>query len=177
MDSRSIDPKIDGQIQTDEGIAVTNGFVLVHSPVDFGRKFAKNANAELGGVLLSRFLAAHNTPGDGIYEITDPFPFRKVASNFRDQLKQYQITNRFKQSYITVYGKNENGDQVSATFNTRHLENAFDSVGRKAVGWLYRNKDLFNGTTFLLVEPFDTPYNLGEEINAIVMQSRNTEAI
>ena len=49
LDSRSIDPKIDGQIQTDEGVAVTNGFVLVHSPVDFGRKFAKNANAELGG--------------------------------------------------------------------------------------------------------------------------------
>lgn len=71
---------------------------------------------------------------------------------------------------------NHSGDKITATFNTRHIINAFDCVGRKAVGRIYVNKDLFSGKPFILVMPHDNPNNLAEEINAIILQSVNREA-
>ena len=71
---------------------------------------------------------------------------------------------------------NHSGDKITASFNTLHMINAFDCVGRKAVGRIYVNKDLFSGKPFILVMPHDNPNNLAEEINAIILQSVNREA-
>ena len=138
--------------------------------------FVKRLSNRGGGVLLSKFQFAFNTPISNIYEISDPFPLRKVASTLRDLCKQYQDTNSFKQSYITFTGLNQNKSPVSATFNTRHIINAFDCVGRKAVGKIYVNEDLFSGKPFILVMPHDNLNNLAEEINAIILPSGNKEA-
>jgi hypothetical protein len=176
IDSRSIDAMRSGQIETENGYMITDGFVLIHSPVSLCEEKCLSRDCQIGGVLLSKFQVAFNTPISNIYEISDPFPLSKVASTLRELCKQYQDTNRFKQSYLTFTGVNHSGDKITATFNTRHIINAFDCVGRKAVGRIYVNKDLFSGKPFILVMPHDNPNNLAEEINAIILQSVNREA-
>lgn len=176
MDGRSIDAMRNGQIDTEDGYAITDGFVLIHSPVSLCEERCLTKDCQTGGVLLSKLRAAFDTPSEDIYEISEPFKLHKVASTLRDLCKQYQKTNSFKQSYITFTAFNRNHDVVNATFNTRHIINAFDCVGRKATGTICVNRELFSGKPFLLVMPSDNPRNPREEINAIVLQSGSKEA-
>lgn len=176
MDGRSIDAMRNGQIDTEDGYAITDGFVLIHSPVSLCEERCLTKDCQTGGVLLNKLRAAFDTPSEDIYEISEPFKLHKVASTLRDLCKQYQKTNSFKQSYITFTACNRNHDSVNATFNARHIINAFECVGRKASGTICVNKDLFSGKPFLLVMPSDNPRNLREEINAIVLQSGSKEA-
>ncbi len=170
LGGRSIDVSISKQIPTDDGFVVTNGFVIVHSPVDFQRE--TNNDLELGNRLLGVFKQAYQTGSDGIYTITDPFPLRKVAISLRTQCKVYQVTNQYKQSFVTFIGENMNGEKTCGTFNLQHLLQAFECVGRKAIGILYKNEEMFDGDTFMLVEPEDNKHNLTGEINAVIIQSR-----
>lgn len=170
LSGRSVDVSISKQIPTDDGFIVTNGFVLVHSPVDFQQEI--NRDKDLGNRLRNCFLTAWQTPESGIFPITDPFPLRKVAISLRDHCKVYQATNKYRQSFITFMGANTDGRMNCGTFNLQHLLHAFDCVGRKAVGTLYQNKDLFNGDVFMSVEPEDDWHNLHDEVNAIILQSR-----
>ena len=168
---------LNGEIPTEQGYAITDGFVLIHSPESLTEQRCKVKDLDtMGGVLLSRFLTAYGTPESGIYNITEPFPLTKVASTLRELCKQYQTTNRFKQSYITFTGTNKYTNPICATFNVRHLQNAFDCVGKKAVGILCKDPELFNGMAFLLVEG-DNPHDLSDGIHAIVMQSRCLEGV
>lgn len=170
LGGRSVDASISKQIPTDDGYVVTNGFVVVHSPVDFG--VDTNPDLELGNRLRQQFLHAYETEENGVYTITDPFPLRKVAISLRSKCKLYQVTNKYKQTFITFYGENCDGDKTCGTFNLAHLLQAFECVGRKAIGILYKNDAMFNGDAFMLVEPEDNKHNLTGEINAVILQSR-----
>ena len=166
-----------GEIPTDDGVVVTDGFVLIHSAAELGRKSCKATAVDSGGVLRSRFITAYNTPVENIYTISEPFELKKVASTLRNLCKQYQATNRFKQSFITFIGTHNTKEPIAATFNVRHLVNAFDCVGRTAQGVLCQNPELFNGMAFLLIEPAECPNDLRYGIHAIVMQSKCMEGV
>lgn len=175
QDGRSIDAMLSGEIPTSDGIVITDGFVLVHSATEIGRKACKVTAVNMGETLHDKFLTAYKTSDEEIYAVSHPFELKKVASTLHEQCKQYQTTNRFKQSFITLIGTNKEGKSVSATFNVRHLINAFECVGRKAVGTLCVNNNLFNGSCFLLIEPNDHYGDLSQEMHAIVLQSKNSE--
>lgn len=169
LDGRSVDASISKQIPTENGFVVTNGFVVVHSPVDF--KHATNNDTELGDRLRNLFLQTWETDPCGIYCVTSPFQLRKVAISLRSQCRLFQATNKYKQSFVTFIGENINGDKACGTFNLQHLLCAFDCVGRKAIGTLYKNPEMFNGDTFMYVEPEDDRQNIISEVNAIILQS------
>ena len=169
IDGRSVDASISKQIPTDDGFVATNGFVLIHSPVNLQHE--TNPDIALGNRLREQFLLAHTTEQDGIFRITAPFQLKKVAISLRNQCKLYQATNKYHQSFVTFTGENNAGKIICGTFNIQHLFCAFDCVGRKAVGTMYRNPEMFNGDTFMLVEPEDNRKNLAEEVNAIILPS------
>lgn len=169
LDGRSIDASISKQIPTETGFVVTNGFVVIHSPVDF--KHDTNNDIQLGERLQNLFIQTFETNHDDIYSITSPFQLRKVAISLRSQCKLFQTTNKYRQSFITFIGDNSNNEKACGTFNLQHLLCAFDCVGRKAVGTLYKNPSMFNGDTFMYICPEDDKYNLISEVNAIILQS------
>jgi hypothetical protein len=92
--------------------------------------------------------------------VENPFRLEKVAGSLRKKCAEHSITNKFKQSFITIDG---------ATFNTKHLINAFEAVGSRARGYIASNPGIFFGRSYIIVEPDGFEY--GKGVRAILLQS------
>lgn len=121
--------------------------------------------------MYNQISTAIKTETSNIYKVTEPFPLVKVASTLRKQCKENQVTDKYNHSFITITGTNSEGYKIDATFNTRHIINAFECVGAKATGFLLINPTLFNGMAFLLVEQSNHSKDLNNGLCAIVLQS------
>lgn len=164
---------LSGQIKTPDGYTITDGFVSIHSPNELSDIICKDKNSDIvGRVLHKQFLTAFETDDSRTYKVTKPFPLIKVASTLHKLCKENQISDRYNRSFITFFGINVKGQDISAVFNTRHIINAFECVGAKAVGHLMTNPSLFSGDTFLLISQTDRPKDLSNGAYAIVLQSK-----
>lgn len=90
-----------------------------------------------------------------------PFRLEKVAGSLRKKCAEHAVINEYKQSFITIDG---------ATFNTKHLINAFEAVGSKARGYIASDPGIFYGRSYIVVEPDGFEY--GKDVRAILLQSR-----
>ena len=156
MRARSFDTMLSGEIPTENGVIITDGILTVHSPVSFGEPQCMHRNPVCaGGNLKTKLIEATNVEKR---LANKPFELRKVASTICGLCKEFAKTNEYKKSFVTIEG---------LVFDSVRLVNAFDIVGRKACGYIANHPNLFNGSSYLIIEPENVDYE--NDIYAILL--------
>ena len=156
--AQNFDPMLAGEIPVEDGVIITDGVTLLHSPESFGEDRCLSTDYDrLGAELIEKLNKAMDN--DRLL-VEDPFRLKRVSRSIRKRCDQCAITNEYGQSFVYIYGE---------PFNAKCLINAFEAVGTMACGYIASKPDLFYGKPYLIIESASSEYGGG--IRAILIPS------
>lgn len=147
------DISLAGEIPVDNGVLLTDGLALVYSPQSFG--LTKCSRSDVGEKLQELLLSAVSSRGEIVEK---PFRFEKVASDLGIKITQHERTDRYGESFLDI------GEY---SFHSGRVLNLFIVTGRKSVGTLARNDELFGGLPYLVVAPID--FSITDDIYGLLL--------
>lgn len=169
--SRLNDVRFAGEIHAGCYYIITDGKVAIFSKESFGEHGCITSDEMVNSYLLAGIHAAISN-SRVVYKIKAPFELKKVATSLPDSCKQYGDIDKYGRNTVTFTATNSS-DEIRAKFDSKDLFNAFDMVGRKAVGEIISNKDYYNGIPFLYVHADQDNRN----IEAIVLQANDKNSL
>ena len=154
----------------DDGIIITNGYVLIHAPEPLGFKGPKKPDPNRDDKLNSISHAAFDSPICDFYIVDAPFRMEKVSSSLRKKLKECEIRKCMDgDAAITVSAAAPDGRTIRSAFACDQIVDAFEAVGKDAVAYIGKSDLFYTPAPYMLVEPAGNVGNFKAGIHAIVM--------
>ena len=160
-----------GQVVTDKGVVVSDGYVTVYYPKVLDLKQNTKMPATTVEKLFSKrdeFMKAK------AYAVNEPFDMRLcdhpsnwLKNNFLDA-ETVQCKNGVGIDLTARYG-NWSDDYISGRFVIKDITDAVESVGKNAICYLLKSE---NGIPFMLVLPFEDGQVAEDGVMAIVTAVR-----
>lgn len=157
----------------DDGVIITNGYVLVHAPESLGFRGPKKPDPKRDDRLNHCAHAAFDSQSCDFYIVDTPFKMEKVASTLRKQLKKHeQRKDMDGNAAIAVSAATPDGRIMRSAFACDQVIDAFEAVGKDAVGYVGMSDLFHTPMPYMLVEPAGNVGNFKAGIHAIVMPVR-----
>ena len=160
-----------GEFCVDDGFMLTDGNVLLHAPYKFGvkpRLPMEHVDELKNRAYMKHAICAAYKDGD-FYRVDDPFSLYCVASTLRKKLGAYAVVKDGHEIIKLSAFDEFNRRKVEAWFDVRNIINAFEAVGKDAVGYIGSTPSFFCGRTYLIVEPYGHLGDLSYGIHALVL--------
>ena len=167
----AIDDIFSGQVVTEKGVVVSDGYVTVYYPEALDLKYNTRMSHQTIDSLFSKrdeFLDAK------MYAVNEPFDMRLcdhpqtwLKNNFLDA-KTVQCQNGVGIDLTARYG-NWSDDFISGRFILKDITDAVEAVGKNAICYLLKT---VNGIPLMMVLPFVDGQTVTDEVMAIVTSVR-----
>lgn len=167
--ARLNDVRFAGEIDAGGYHIITDGKVAIYSIAPLGEQKCMVSDNAVHQYLASGLQAARNV--ETKYEIREPFELKKVATSLPGMCKQYGDIDRYGRNKVTFVAVNSSAE-IKAEFDSKDLCNAFDMVGRKAVGEIVSSRNYYGGVPFLYVHAEQE-----NQIEAIVLQANDKNSL
>ena len=167
----AMDDKFSGQVVTDEGVAVSDGYVTIFYPKPQELKQNTRMPKETRERLFAKFKEFLEAKS---YAVNEPFDMRLcdhpqtwLKNNLLDA-PSVSCSNGLGVDLTARFGK-WSDDYISGRFINKDIMDACEAVGKNAVCYLLKNG---NGIPFMLVLPFADGQIVTDEVAAIVSPVR-----
>lgn len=156
----------------DDGVIITNGFVLIHAPEPLGYPGPKQPDAVRYDRMNHYAHAAFDDDKSNFCMVEKPFRMEKVSSVLRKRLKENRWgVDKYGNEAIRVSATAPNGEEITSAFFCEYIVDAFEAVGKDAVAYIGMAKDM-TPIPYMIVEPDGNVGNFSRGIHAVVMPTR-----
>ena len=170
--ARLNDVRYSGELNSNGLSIITDGKVALFSRSSILEYKCIGSDEDVISFLSKIYNCISDTNSSTEYDVTSPFALSNLASTLPGLCKQYGKVEKYR-TVIEFKARNKH-EELMAVFDSRDLQNAFYSVGRKATGKIISHKDIYEGMPFLVVR---TNESSPECVVAVVLQSNDSSSL
>ena len=157
----------------DDGIVITNGHVLLHAPEPLGYRAPKKYDPRTADKLNAYIHAPFEDYIGDFFKVVAPIQLEKCASTLRKGLKKHAFLSSVDKIEVVRFTAMDLEDKsLKSAFAVDSVVDAFEAVGKDAVGYIGSSSAVPCPAPYMIVEPANGYGNLKIGIHALVMPCR-----